>query len=375
MDFLSASAEIPSDGVNPPEWDGRDIGDLIRLARISPSRFRSRRAETNEHGRIYGGQILGQVLSAASETVSGDRFASCLQLVFAAGGLPGQAIDFEVATLQEGKRFSARNVRGLQQAGRILCDASVSFAKALELPAHAAPPPSDCGLDRDPEVCPALEDIDAPGVRDVERTLNYMYRPHRAIDMRAPFVEDLLPATSAEPRMRFWIRLRQPLGDALALHGAAFAYLSDYWINFAACIAHVSAMAERDAKLYVASLNHAIWFHRPLRADSWLLLEAAPSAEVSRLPASTRAPASSSPARRRSAFWRRRPDGDRIGVRPRRCPRRPHCRQSWTSGFPSCREALGRSPSGPQARSFREFPFRSRSRCPGCARSAHGCAW
>ena len=273
MHTLSAEAGIPPEQESPTEWDGRDVGHLVGLARTSESCFRSRCVETNEHGRIYGGQILGQALSAASETVSNDRFASCLQLVFAAGGLPDQAIDFDVATLQEGKRFSARNVRGLQQGGRILCDANATFAKALESPAHAAPPPADCGLDRDPEDCPTLEDIDDASVRDVERTLNYLYRPHRAIDMRAPFVEDLLPGTSAEPRMRFWIRLPQTLGDAPALHAAAFAYLSDYWINFAACIAHVSAMAERDARLYVASLNHTIWFHRPLRANSWLLFD------------------------------------------------------------------------------------------------------
>ena len=67
--------------------------------------------------------------------------------------------------------------------------------------------------------------------------------------------------------MRFWIRARAPLGDDPALHAAAFAYLSDYWINFAACIAHVRPGAQ--AKLYVASLNHAIWLPIPLRADSW----------------------------------------------------------------------------------------------------------
>ena len=61
--------------------------------------------------------------------------------------------------------------------------------------------------------------------------------------------------------------------DDPALHAAAFAYLSDYWINFAACIAHVPTRTEAEAKLYVASLNHAIWFHRPLRADQWLLFD------------------------------------------------------------------------------------------------------
>ena len=273
MDALNLQDRLTPVGKNSPEWDGKDVADLLGLAQMSESRFRSQCSERNENGRIYGGQILGQVLAAAARTVSSDRFASCVQLLFAAGGLPDQPIDFEVATVQEGKRFSSRNVRGVQDGGRILCDASVAFARAMESPVHEAPPPPDCGLDRDPEACVRLEDVDAPGAREVERTLNYMYRPHRAIDMRAPFVDDLMPGRCEEPRMRFWIRLRQRLGEHPALHASAFAYLSDYWINFAACIAHVRAMSDGGARLYVASLNHAIWFHRPLRADEWLLFD------------------------------------------------------------------------------------------------------
>jgi acyl-CoA thioesterase-2 len=196
-----------------------------------------------------------------------------MQLLFAAGGLPEQSIVFDVTTLQEGKRFSARNVRGAQKGGRILCDANVAFARPMDSPAHAAAAPADCGLDRHPDNCARLEDL-APDADEVERTLNYMYRGHRAIDMRAPFAGDLMPGRREdEPRMRFWIRLKQTLPDDPALHAAAFAYLSDYWINFAACIAHVQGISKRGGLLYVASLNHAIWFHRPLRADEWLLFD------------------------------------------------------------------------------------------------------
>jgi acyl-CoA thioesterase-2 len=274
MDVLNMQTTLPAAGENPSEWDGKDVADLLGLTRISESGFQTRCAETNEHGRIYGGQILGQALYAASQSVSRDRFASCLQLLFAAGGLPDQTIDFEVAALQDGKRFSARHVRGVQGGGRIVCDASVAFAKAMQSPDHEAPAPADCGLDRDPEGCARLEDVDTPGAREVERTLPHMFRPHRAIDMRAPFVDDLMPSRGREgPRMRFWIRLRQKLAENPALHAAAFAYLSDYWINFAACIAHVRATSERGGTLYVASLNHAIWFHRALRADEWALFD------------------------------------------------------------------------------------------------------
>ena len=271
---MNTQADVAVKEPNPLEWDGQAIAELLGFERLSEGRFRTRRAETNEHGRIYGGQLLGQALAAAAQTTAPDRSASCMQLLFAAGGLPDQTIDFEVTTLQEGKRFSARNVRGAQPGGRVLCDANIAFARALDSPAHAAPPPADCGLDRDPERGQRLEEVDAPGAREVERVLNYMYRPHKAIDMRAPFPDDLMPGRGAgEPRMRFWIRLKERLGEDPALHAAAFAYLSDYWINFVACIAHVRGMSERGAMLHVVSLNHAIWFHRPLRADEWLLFD------------------------------------------------------------------------------------------------------
>jgi acyl-CoA thioesterase-2 len=73
--------------------------------------------------------------------------------------------------------------------------------------------------------------------------------------------------------MRFWIRIDEPLGDGHTEHAAAFAYLSDYWINFVACTAHVHEMAAIDARLYVASLNHTIWIHRLLRADRWMMFD------------------------------------------------------------------------------------------------------
>ena len=253
-----------------PEWDGRDVAALLDLAEIGDGRFRSRRSERNEHGRIYGGQLLGQALMAAARTAPGDRPASYMQFLFAAGGLPERTIDYDVGALQDGKRFTSRNVRGAQGGGRVVCDASVTFAKALEAPSHGGMAPADSGLARDPDTLPGLADIDAPEIRDVERTLGYSYRAHPAIDLRLPFVDDVLRGDPQGPRVRFFTRVKRSLGDDPALHAAAFAYISDYWINFAACIAHVRPTGP---KLYVASLNHAIWLHAPCRADSWLLFD------------------------------------------------------------------------------------------------------
>ena len=231
----------------PPRWDGRDVADLLDLSAIAPDRFRARFNERNEHGRIYGGQLLGQAVSAAARTVPGDRAASCLQLLFLAGGFPQQPIEYHVGPLQDGKRFASRNVRGAQRGGRILCDASVSFATTMDMSSHQASPPADCGLRSDPERLPGLAEIDAPEARDVERTIGYSYSPHVAIDLRAPYVEDFLRSVGDQPRMRFWIKIRAPLANDAPLHSAAFAYLSDYWINLAASIGYVRHLIEKKA--------------------------------------------------------------------------------------------------------------------------------
>ena len=81
-----------------------------------------------------------------------------------------------------------------------------------------------------------------------------------------------LTGCSPAPTMAFWVRLRAPLGEGAATHAAALAYLSDYWINSAAITHHIPAR-DAHAAAYIASLNHAIWFHRPGRADGWLLFE------------------------------------------------------------------------------------------------------
>ena len=115
-----------------PAWNGGDIADLLGFASPEPGCFRSRLSEVNEHGRVYGGQLLGQALAAAARTVSADRPATAMQFMFLAGARPELQIDYEVVTLQEGKRFSSRHVRGSQSGGRIVCDANVSFAAAID---------------------------------------------------------------------------------------------------------------------------------------------------------------------------------------------------------------------------------------------------
>lgn len=258
-------------GERVPPWDGRDLVELLSLAPAGPTRFRSRFGDANAHDRAYGGQILGQALMAAAQTVPDGRQATMLQFLFLQGTVHEQPVDFEVTALQDGKRFSARHVRGSQAGGRKVFDAQVTFAVPWGAPSHgAAPVPASATLE-DPETLPRLADLPAAWSAAIQRTVGYLSETKdHVIDLRMPGAASGMPLDPAEPRQRFWLKACRELPEGAHLHAAAFAYLSDWWLNFCAVGAHVEALLARGQSLYVASLNHAIWFHHPVRADEWL---------------------------------------------------------------------------------------------------------
>ncbi len=251
-----------------PPWDGQDLAALLQLAPVAKGVFENRFGEANSHGRVYGGQLLGQALQAAAQGVAPDRLPTLLQFLFLQGAQADRPIAMTVTPLQDGKRFVSRHVRGQQGAGRLIFDAQVSFAQPLPAPAHGRAPAFDS---IDPATLLAAEDLPLDTRQAVEAAFGYPMSAHPMIDFRVVAPTPRLALSAAEPRQRFWSRLRRPLPDdaAPALLASAFAYLSDWWLNYTAIGAH-QAQALAQGGLYVASLNHAIWFHRPLRPDEWL---------------------------------------------------------------------------------------------------------
>jgi acyl-CoA thioesterase-2 len=252
-------------------WNPRDIEGLLRLQSIGPSTFRSRHASPNARGTVFGGQLLGQALMAAAMTAPPDRDVTAIQFMFLQSATPERPIDFEVTTLQDGKRFASRHVRGSQPGDasgkrRIVLDAQLSFALPLPSPEHATPPRAG-GVD--PETLPRCEDLPAETADAVWRTLGYPFGSV-GLDLRLADPARGLGLDSPDASLRFWLRTRDRLPDEPVLQAAAFAYVSDWWINFTSVGVHVRQMLADGMRLHVASLNHAIWFHRPLRADEWL---------------------------------------------------------------------------------------------------------
>lgn len=247
-------------------WNELNIEELLALDGLGPGRWRNRHGDANRNGRSYGGQLLGQAMMAALTDVPAGREATMMQFLFLQGSVPEEPVDFQVTVLQEGKRFSSRHVRAAQANGRTVLDAQVTCALPLDAPAHASPSTSPAG--ERPESLATLDEVDPAVLQNIASLGGYSQDRKPSIEFRIPDLARQLSSVGLDGRFRFWMRATRPLPDDARLHAAAFAYLSDWWLNFSALGLHLRGMGAR--KLYISSLNHALWLHRPVRADQWM---------------------------------------------------------------------------------------------------------
>lgn len=251
-----------------PAWDTSRIEPILAVDPVGTGRWKGRHGDANPNGRAFGGQLLGQAMSAALKDVPRQRAVTMMQFLFMQGADPQQAVELEVDTLQEGKRFSSRHVRAWQGNGRKVLDAQVTCCEAIESPAHGEPMFSFC--DQRPEDLPTLHDLD-PALRASLSALGgYAASRKPSIDFRIPQPERQLGG-DMNGRFCFWMRAAHALPADGHLQAAAFAYTSDWWINFSSLGLHLRGLGGR--RLYIASLNHAFWLHRPFRVDEWLYVD------------------------------------------------------------------------------------------------------
>ncbi|NDZ18874.1 acyl-CoA thioesterase II [Variovorax sp. WS11] len=259
-----------------PKWDEYDVEALLTPEAIAPGKWRTRYGDANNNGRSYGGQLLGQAMMAALMDVPRDRPPTMMQFLFLQGAMPDQPLDFTVTPLQDGKRFSSRHVRAVQ-AGRTVLDAQVTCALPLDAPAHADLSPAPLG--EHPLDLPDLAGLDLALRRGLERLGGYSKNHKPSVEFRIPDAVRQLSAATATERFRYWMKARGPLPDNARIHAAAFAFFSDWWLNFSSLSMHLRDIGPR--KLYISSLNHAIWLHHPVRADEWLHVEAVSPCAIS----------------------------------------------------------------------------------------------
>ncbi|NYI03417.1 acyl-CoA thioesterase [Allostreptomyces psammosilenae] len=237
--------------------------DLLDLERIEVNIFRGRSPESPLQ-RVFGGQVAGQALVAAGRTVEPDRPVHSLHSYFLRPGIPGVPIVYQVERVRDGRSFSTRRVVAVQN-GRIIFNLTASYHVGEEGAEQQAAMPDV----PDPDSLRSLVDV-------LESELPV---PPPNIDRRFPFdiryTEPLRwtaeEVAAAEPRSAVWMRTQGALGDDPLLHVCALTYASDLTLLDAVRVTLEPLWGPRGYDM--ASLDHAVWFHRPFRADDWLLYQ------------------------------------------------------------------------------------------------------
>ncbi|WP_405583066.1 acyl-CoA thioesterase II [Streptomyces sp. NBC_01092] len=241
--------------------------DLLDLEQIEENIFRGQ-SRSAVVPRVFGGQVAAQALVAAGRTVPADRPAHSLHAYFLRMGDPGAPIVYNVDRMRDGRSFTTRRVVAVQH-GKPIFALSASFQTHEEGLDHQIPmPPSP-----DPETLPTSEDrlrgYDHLDPAVVERFLE----ARQAVDLR--YVEEPPYGKFGEPRephSQVWFRTNGKLEDDPLLHVVLATYVSDMTLLDSVLLAHGrGGWAVGD--VVGASLDHAMWFHRPFRADEWLLYD------------------------------------------------------------------------------------------------------
>ncbi|HEY8520589.1 MAG TPA: acyl-CoA thioesterase II [Gammaproteobacteria bacterium] len=239
-----------------------DLLHLLELERIEDDIFRGESRDIGSD-RVFGGQVLGQALTAASYTVQG-REVHSLHAYFLNPGDVNAHIVYQVDRARDGKSFSNRRVVAIQH-GRPIFNMTASFQVPERGLEHQVPMPRVPGPD-------GLADAREIPQEILDRVPDKMRRfltHERPFEIRPVEPLQILEPQQAEPRRHFWIRTTGTLPDDPHLHRNLLAYVSDYQLVATTTLPHRVSYAAGN--LQMASLDHAMWFHRPFRMDEWLL--------------------------------------------------------------------------------------------------------
>ncbi len=213
--------------------------------------------------RVFGGQVIWQALVAANRTVEG-RLAHSLHAYFLRAGDPSVPIIYKVDRIRDGGSFSTRRVVAIQH-GQAIFSMAASFHKPEEGLHHQMPMPQVPA----PEALPSEAELKERLIDRLPEPVKAYWQRERPIEIRPVDLSRYLSPENRAPSQQVWIRATGHLGDDQSLHQCVLAYASDFTLLDTALIAHGRFVF--DPTLMLASLDHAIWFHRSFRADDWLL--------------------------------------------------------------------------------------------------------
>ncbi|MGW1975726.1 acyl-CoA thioesterase [Streptomyces sp. NPDC001889] len=255
-------SSLPREATGVPFPHAMDLMDCLSLERLGDDLFQGV-CHDGIPPRAFGGQVAAQSLTAAARTVPGGRTAHSLHGYFLRAGDTRRRIVYTVERLRDGGSYLSRRVTARQE-GETIFALSASFKSAEPGPDRQRPMPSVPG----PDEVPDLSGLWAG--TDPEHHANSTF--HRVLDLRCLRV----PEERTEPgqtEQRLWVRAAHPLPDDPHPHACALAYASDLWLapTVALAIEPPGMLRAGSSSVFLTSLDHAIWYHRPFRADRWLL--------------------------------------------------------------------------------------------------------
>lgn len=238
--------------------------ELLRLESIGVNRFRGHSQDLGFRN-LFGGQVLGQSLSAAIQTLKDPAWnPHSLHAYFLRPGSVTEPIEFEVDVLRDGRSFATRQVKASQK-GKAILTMMASFQHPEEGFAHQSDMPEVKGPEGIPsqlELSRMFQDHFPERVRDI-------YTADKPIEIRVVNPVNIFAPQKTEPVKYAWMKADAELNGDFNQHARVLAYASDFNLLTTALQPHGVSVVQKD--MQVASLDHSIWFHRPFRMDEWLL--------------------------------------------------------------------------------------------------------
>ena len=242
------------------------VENLLAILDLEPLEHNLFRGRSPQDGwqRVFGGQVIGQALVAASRTVEPDRKAHSLHAYFLRPGDPGVPIIYEVDRIRDGRSFVTRRVVAIQH-GHAIFSMSASFQVEEAGLDHQTPMPKVPS----PEDLISEDELKRQFIESAPEPMKGYWRRERPIELRPVSLRHYVGREKLDPVQYVWFRTTGELPDDPVLQKCVLAYASDLMLLDTSLYPHARTLFDHD--LQVASLDHALWFHRPFRADQWLL--------------------------------------------------------------------------------------------------------
>jgi acyl-CoA thioesterase II len=244
------------------------LNEVLELEQLDTNLFRSRVNQANRNRSLFGGQILAQGLKAAALTVDAERQPHSLHGYFLLPGLSDVQVIYDVELTRDGGSFSTRRVVARQKAKPIF-HMELSFHRQESGFEHEITQDIDVP---DPDSLLSMAELATKFADQLPKSDAPMMRGPSIVELRPVSPEDFFLRKAQTTRGLYWIKSTSTLPDDQLTQQCALAYLSDYFLTSTVVLSHTISMM--SAKVMMASLDHAMWFHRPCRADEWVLIDA-----------------------------------------------------------------------------------------------------